>query len=94
MGGGGQHGRFAEWQWEGGACIPVGPVVFVVGAQRIAGLADDQIQCGVVEIGEVNREPFRWAKAAGHLLDGAVIAGFGQHAGAGTVSLRSQGTWP
>src|SRR6185437_1579919 len=74
-------GRVAEGQREGFAVVPVPPLVAIVGAQRVFGLAHDNVFCRGVGAGPVDGEALRWAKGAARLLDGGDVSGLWLGAG-------------
>src|SRR5665213_1648519 len=67
-------GGFAEGQREGGAFVPGWPLVHEPGAGWVAGLAEDDIESGVIEIGEVGGEALGGAEGAANLLDSGGVA--------------------
>lgn len=67
-------GGFCEWQREGCAFVPGWPLVHEPWADRIAGLAEDDVQGGAVEVGEVGSETLGRAEGAANLFDGGGIA--------------------
>lgn len=68
---------------EGIAVVPGGPLIHEPGAGWIAGFPEDDVQGGVIEVGEVDGEAFGRTEGAAHLLDGAVVAALRLHAGSG-----------
>ena len=82
MGDGGVDGGVSEGHGKRGAVIPDGPLVHEPGAGGVAGLAEDDVQGAVVEVGEVGGEALGGTEAAGDLLDGGVVAALRLRAGA------------
>ena len=64
-----------EVQREGCAFVPGLPLIHVVGAEQVTGLASDGIQGGLVEVGEIGSVAFGGTEGAAHLLDGETAAG-------------------
>ena len=83
MGGGLLDGGGGVGEWEGGAVVPGGPLIHEPGAGGVAGLAEDYVEGGVVEVGEVGGEALGGAEVAADLFDGGGVAGLGLGAGAG-----------
>ena len=79
--GGGVYCWFGEGQGIGGAFVPGGPLVEEPGAGGVGGLAEDEIECGVVEVGEVGGESLGGAEGAAYLFDCAAIAALRLDAG-------------
>ena len=82
VGGGGVYGGVGEGQGEGGAVIPGGPLVHEPGAEGVGGLAEDQVEGAVVEVGQVGGEALGGTEGAAYLFDGNVVAALGLDAGA------------
>ena len=57
--------------------VPGGPLVHEPGAGGVAGLAEDYVEGGVVEVGEVGGEALGGAEVAANLFDGGGVAGSG-----------------
>ncbi len=51
-------------------------------ARWVSGLAEDQVEGGVVEVGEVGSEAFGWAEGAVYLFDGGAVSALRLDAGA------------
>ena len=83
MGRGGVDGGVGEGHGERGAVVPDGPLAHEPGAGGVSGLAEDDVEGAVVEVGEVGGEAFGGAEAAAYLLDGGVVASLRLDAGAG-----------
>ncbi len=73
--------------------VPGGPLVHEPGAERVAGLAEDEVEGGVVEVGEVGGEALGGAEGAADLFDGGVVAALGLDAGAGGDSDEALEEW-
>ncbi len=82
MGGGGVYGGVGEGQGEGGALVPGGPLVHEPGAEGVGGLAEDEVEGAVVQVGEVGGEALGGAEGAADLFDGDVVAALRLDAGA------------
>ena len=63
--------------------VPGGELVHEPGADGVAGLAEDDVEGGVVEVAEVGGEALGGAEGAADLFDGGAVAGLGLEAGAG-----------
>src|SRR6266702_5569680 len=75
MGGGGVYGLFGEGQGVGDTFVPGGPLAEEPGAGGIGRLAEDEVEGGVVEVGEIGGEALGGAEGAAYLFDrGAVSA--------------------
>ena len=74
MGGGLRDGGVGEGEGEGGAVVPGGELVEEPGAGGVAGLAEDEVEGAVVEVGEVGGEALGGAEGAADLLDGGAVA--------------------
>src|SRR5277367_1039479 len=59
MGFGALHRSRTERQRECGSVVPGFPLVHVVGAEEVSGLSGHEVQCGLVEVGEIRGESFR-----------------------------------
>ncbi len=70
-------------QGEGRAVVPGGPLVHEPVTGGVAGLAEDYVEGGVVEVGEVGGEALGGAEVAADLFDGGGVAGLGLSAGSG-----------
>ena len=81
MGGGSVYGGVREGQGEGGAVIPGGPLVHEPGAEGVGGLAEDEVEGAVVEVGQVGGEALGGTEGAADLLDGDVVAALGAYMG-------------
>ena len=58
----------------------------IPGAGWVSGLAEDEVQGGVVEVGEVGGETLGGAEGAAYLLDGGSVSALRLDAGAGGES--------
>ena len=67
----GGDGRLSEWQHERGAAVPKWPLVGVPGAERVSGLAVDDVFRGAVEAAPIDGEPLRGTERCAHLIDSA-----------------------
>ena len=77
-----------ERKTDGGAVIPVVPLVVEVRAEEISGLAVHDVQRAVVEIGEVDSEAFGRSEIAARLLDGGAVSG--QRLNSGTAPATDE----
>ena len=82
MGSGGVGGGFGEGQGGGCVVVPGWPLVEEPGAGGVAGLAQDQVEGGLVEVGEVGGEALGGAEGAAYLFDGGGVSALGLEAGA------------
>jgi len=86
VGGGGLDGGGGVGEGVGGVVVPGGELVHEPGAEGVAGLAEDEVQGGVVEVAEVYGEAFGGAEGSADLFDGGRVAALGVGAGAGGYS--------
>src|SRR6266700_432031 len=90
MGLGALYGRIGICQGEGLVVVPGVPVVGVMWAKRLAGLAFDEIEGGVVQVGEVHRHTFGRTKGASDLFYGVTSAGLRVCPWTGSASMAMQ----
>ena len=83
MGGGGLDGSGGERKLVGGVVQPCGELVHVPRADGVSGLAEDEVEGGVVEVGEVCGEALGGAEGTADLLDGGGVSADGMGCGAG-----------
>jgi hypothetical protein len=65
-----------------GVAVPLGELIHEPGTERIAGLTEDEVECGVIEVAEVDGEALGWSKDMTDLLDCSEIAALRLRAGA------------
>ena len=90
---GGVYGGVGEGQGEGGAFVPGGPLVHEPGAGGVAGLAEDEVEGGVVEVGEVGGEALGGTEGAAYLFDGGGVAALRLGAGSGGDADEALEQW-
>jgi len=72
-----------DGQEERSAFVPSGPLIHEPRAGGVAGLAENDVQGGVVKVGEIGRETLGRAEAAAYLLDRGGVAALRLRAGSG-----------
>src|SRR5579872_926428 len=71
--------------------IPSGPLVQIVGAEKIARLASDDVEGGIVEVGEIDGGALGGAEVASHSLDSVAVTRLGMEAGSGPAAQDGYG---
>src|SRR5260221_13026776 len=84
------YGRIGICQGERLAVVPDVPVVHVVRAEGLAGFTFDEIEGGVVQVGEVHRHTLGRTKATAHLFDGVTSARLRVCPGTGSACMAMQ----
>ena len=70
-----------EGHGEGGFVVPGGPLIEEPRAGRAAGLAEDDVECGVIEVGEVGGKTLRGTEVAPDLFDSVGVAALRPYTG-------------